>query len=266
MHHHRPGPLDRIRRTLTPIAVGGLLAIGSTAQADALLHYVDDEGLESQILVRGDIVRMELNESISGTSGYMLFDARTDQLTVVDDTEQTYTPLTREVMDQQMRAMTDMVSDLRRQMEQLPPEVRQQLEEQLGIGAEGFDAEIDTRATGEQREIGDFVCDDYEVLIDGQVQSTVCVTEPDTLGLGNADFATLGALMDRLYELSLSALEAGGPMASQMGASLLPRVDGIPLQVSEKGGVTTRLAGISTDDLSAALFSVPDSYAERDLF
>ncbi|WP_018880707.1 hypothetical protein [Thioalkalivibrio sp. ALE30] len=266
MHRCRTGPFDRLRQALTPLAACGLLALGSAAQADALLHYVDDEGLESQILVRGDIVRMELNEAISGTSGYMLFDATNDQLTVVDDTEQTYTPLTREVMDQQMRAMTDMVSDLRRQMEQLPPEVRQQLEEQLGIGAEGFDAEISTRTTGEQREIGDFVCDEHEVLIDGQVQSTVCVSDPARLGLEEHDFATLGALMDRLYELSLSALEAGGPMASQMGASLLPRVDGIPLEVSEHDGVTTRLAGISTDDLSPELFTVPERYAERDLF
>ncbi|MFO7953233.1 hypothetical protein [Thioalkalivibrio sp.] len=266
MHARRTGPLARIRQTLASMAACGLLTIGTGAQADALLHYVDDEGLESQILVRGDIVRMELNESISGTSGYMLFDATNDQLTVVDDTEQTYTPLTREVMDQQMRDMTDMVSDLRRQMEQLPPEVRQQLEEQLGIGAEGFDAEIDTRATGKQREIDDFVCDDHEVLIDGNVQSTVCVAQPDSLGLRDDDFTTLGGLMDRLYELSLSALQAGGPMASQMGASLLPRVDGIPLEVSEQDGVTTRLSGISTDELSPELFTVPDSYAERDLF
>nr|WP_231371000.1 hypothetical protein [Thioalkalivibrio sp. ALJ16] len=242
-----------------------LLGAG-TVQADALLHYVDDEGLESQILVRGDIVRMELNEAISGTSGYMLFDARNDQLTVVDDQEQTYTALTREVMDQQMRAMTDMVSDLRRQMEHLPPEVREQLEQQLGIGTEGFEADIRTRATGREQTIGDFVCDEYEVLVSGEAQSTVCVAEPEALGLGREDFATLGALMERLYELSLSALEAGGPMASQMGASLLPRVDGIPLEVSERDGITTRLAGISSDELSPQLFTVPDRYESRDLF
>lgn len=266
MHHRHTGPFARARQALVAGVACGLLALGATAQADALLHYMDDEGLESQILVRGEIVRMELNEAISGTSGYMLFDAATDQLTVVDDTEQTYTPLTREVMDQQMRELTDMVSDLRRQMEQLPPEVRQQLEEQLGIGAEGFDAEIRTRTTGEQRAIGDFTCDEHEVLIDGRVQSTVCVSDPDALGLARDDFDALGALMDRLYELSVNALEAGGPMASQMGASLLPRVDGIPLEVSERDGVTTRLAGISTDDLSPELFTVPDRYAERDLF
>lgn len=266
MSHPCQRPASRIRHALLGLATCGLLAVGSSAQADAMLHYVDDEGLESQILVRGEIVRMELNEAISGTSGYMLFDATTDTLTVVDDSEQTFTPLTREVMDEQMRAMTDMVSDLRRQMEQLPPEVRQQLEEQLGIGEEGFDADISTRDTGEQREVGDFVCDEHEVLIGGEPQSIVCVAEADSLGLSEADFQTLGALMDRLYELSLSALEAGGPMASQMGASLLPRVDGIPLEVSERDGVTTRLAGLSTDELSSDLFRVPDSYAEQDLF
>ncbi|WP_018174378.1 MULTISPECIES: hypothetical protein [unclassified Thioalkalivibrio] len=251
---------------LLPAACLIVLATALPAQADALLHYIDDEGLESQILVRDHMIRMELNEAISGTSGYMLFDARNDQLTVVDDDEQTYLPLTREVMDQQIQAMTDMVSDLRRQMEQLPPDVRDQLKQQLGIGPEGFEAEISTRETNEQREIGDFVCSEIEVLIDDRPQSTVCVADAQSLGLEASDFQTLGALMDRLYELSLRALEAGGPMASQMGASLLPRVEGIPLEVREHDGVTTRLAGLSTDALSEALFQVPESYEETEMF
>ncbi|WP_018864249.1 hypothetical protein [Thioalkalivibrio sp. ARh3] len=251
---------------LFPAAWLLLLAAALPAQADAVLHYIDDEGLESQILVRDHMIRMELNEAISGTTGYMLFDARNDQLTVVDDDEQTYLPLTREVMDQQIQAMTDMVSDLRRQMEQLPPDVREQLKQQLGIGPEGFEAEIRTRETGEEREIGEFVCREIDVLIDDQPQSTVCVADAQSLGLEDSDFQTLGALMDRLYELSLRALEAGGPMASQMGASLLPRVEGVPLEVREHDGVTTRLAGLSTDSLSEALFQVPESYEETEMF
>ncbi|WP_019626066.1 hypothetical protein [Thioalkalivibrio sp. ALJT] len=265
MYSSRPGIRHRLRHGATALATAAVLSTGSV-QADALLHYVDDEGLESQILVRGDMVRMELNEAVSGTSGYMLFDAGNDRLTVVDDQEQTYTALTPEVMDQQIRAMTDMVSELREQMEQLPPEVREQLEQQLGIGSEGFEADIRTRATGETQAIGDFVCDQYEVLVSGQAQSTVCVAEPGTLGLGSEDFATLGALMGRLYELSLQALEAGGPMASRMGASLLPRVDGVPLEVSERDGVTTRLAGSSSDELSPQLFTIPDRYEARERF
>ncbi|WP_019024331.1 MULTISPECIES: hypothetical protein [unclassified Thioalkalivibrio] len=257
-----------MHRSLTLFSTACLLALATAlpAQADALLHYIDDEGLESQILVRDHMIRMELNEAISGTSGYMLFDARNDQLTVVDDEEQTYLPLTREVMDEQIQAMTDMVSDLRRQMEQLPPDVRDQLKQQLGIGPEGFEAEISTRETDEQREIGEFVCSEIEVLIDDRPQSTVCVADAQSLGLEASDFQTLGALMDRLYELSLRALEAGGPMASQMGASLLPRVEGIPLEVREHDGVTTRLAGLSTDPLSEALFQVPESYEETEMF
>ncbi|ADC71807.1 hypothetical protein TK90_1299 [Thioalkalivibrio sp. K90mix] len=257
-----------MHRSLTLISTTCLLALATAvpAQADALLHYIDDEGLESQILVRDHMIRMELNEAISGTSGYMLFDARNDQLTVVDDEEQTYLPLTREVMDEQIQAMTDMVSDLRRQMEQLPPDVRDQLKQQLRIGPEGFEAEISTRETDEQREIGEFVCSEIEVLIDDRPQSTVCVADAQSLGLETSDFQTLGALMDRLYELSLRALEAGGPMASQMGASLLPRVEGIPLEVREHDGVTTRLAGLSTDPLSEALFQVPESYEETEMF
>jgi len=259
-------PRRALRRVLAATVLGTAATFAGGAQADALLQYLDDEGIESQILVQGDIVRMDLNEAVSGTTGYMLFDAGSDQLTVVDDQEQSYIPLTREVMDRQMEALTDMVSDLRQQMEQLPPEVREGLEEQLGIGPEGFEADITTRGTGETREIGEFVCDELEVLIDGQPQSTVCVADAGALGLEQADFATLGALMDRLYELSLRALEAGGPMASQMGASLLPRVDGIPLEVREHDGVTTRLTGISTDALGPDLFRVPDSYEEQSAF
>ncbi len=243
-----------------------LLTAGTAAHADTLLQYVDDDGHQSQILVRGEVVRMDLTESVSGTTGYMLFDATDRTLTVVDDGDQTYLPLTAERMDAYLQTMTDMAGEIRRQMEQLPPEVREQLREQLGLGPEGFEAEITTRTTDPERDLGEYTCRELEILIDNRPQSTVCITDAATLGIPDADFHTLDRLMDRLHDLSLRALEAGGPMAAEMGGSLLPKVDGVPLEVREHGGTTTRLKAVSTDPLGAELFTIPDTYSERDLF
>ncbi|MGM0552920.1 MAG: hypothetical protein ACQETK_03810 [Pseudomonadota bacterium] len=257
-----PRPPRRLFATVLIV----LLTAGATARADTLLQYVDDDGHQSQILVRGEIVRMDLNEAVSGTTGYMLFDTGDRTLTVVDDGDRTYLPLTAERMDAYLQTMTDMAGEIRRQMDQLPPEVREQLREQIGLGPEGFEAEITTRTTDPERDLGEYTCRELEILIDNRSQSTVCITDARTLGIPDADFRALDRLMERLHELSLRALEAGGPMAAEMGGSLLPKVDGIPLEVREHGGTTTQLRAVSTDPLGTELFTIPDSYGERDLF
>lgn len=268
-----PGPRASLAAPLATLARAGigsaalllLAAAPLTAQADAHLGYVDDQGNESPILIRGDTVRMDLTEANSGTRGFMLFDATSGTLTVVDDDREHYVELTPEAMDQQIRAMTDTVSDLRQQMQQLPPEMREQLERDLGLTPEGFEAEISTRPTGETEEIAGYACEANEVYVGEQPRSSVCVAPPEELGLAADDFATLSALMDRLHELSLRALEAGGPLTEQLGGSMLPRVDGVPLEVREHDGITTQLTEVDTATLEASLFRIPEGYARQAL-
>lgn len=253
-----------------PRCLAGLMVLGSllpaALHADALLRFVDNEGQQSEILVKGHYARMDIANA-GGSSGFMLFNAGDRSLYLVDQTNRSYTAFDERVIDAQMRAMEDMIMDLRAQIQQLPVESRAELEAQLGLGVDTGPVQVETRRTGRTRQIGGLRCEDKEILVGGHVQSVACVTGSDDLGLSRLDFDTVNALMGRLFELSRRALDAGGPMAQAMGSNVLPPLDGVPLEVQHiRDGVTTRLAGVSTDTLSAEFFRIPQNYREQDAF
>ena len=253
-------------RCLRLILVLALLA-STAAQADALLRFIDSEGEHSEILVKGPYARMDMANGGSGGAGFMLFNAGDRSLYVVDQTNRSYMAFNEGVIDAQMEAMEQMIADLRAQVQQLPAEQRAEMEAQLGLGIETGPVEVETRATGREEEIGGLRCEQKEIVVGGRVQNVACVAGPNELELSLRDFDTLNALMERLFELSRRALDAGGPMAQAMGSSVMPPLDGVPLEVRDlRDGVSTRLAGVSTDTLSPEFFRIPPNYREQEPF
>jgi hypothetical protein len=247
--------------------LGLLMLIAGPVQSDALLRFVDSQGETSQLLVKGPYARMDLTNGGSGRTGFMLFNATDRSLYVVDETSGTYMAFDESVVDAQTRAMAQMIEQMQEEIRQLPAEVRAELEAQLGLGVESVPIEVETRATGRQRTIGDIRCQETEILVAGRVQSIACVAGASDLGLARIDFNTVTELMGRLYDLSRRALDAGGPMARAMGPNVLPRLDGVPLEVRDlQDDVTTQLVGVSTDTLSPEFFRVPPSYREQPPF
>lgn len=243
------------------------LLLSTAAQADTLLRFVDSEGEHSEILVKGPYARMDIVNGGSGGAGFMLFNAGDRSLYIVDQTDRSYMAFNEQVIDAQMQAMEQMITDLRAQVQQLPAEQRAEMEAQLGLGVETGPVEVETRATGREQEIAGLRCEEKEIIVGGRVQNVACVASPSELGLSLRDFDTLNALMGRLFDLSRRALDAGGPMAQAVGSSVMPALDGVPLEVRDlRDGVITRLAGISTDTLSPEFFRIPPNYREREPF
>jgi hypothetical protein len=237
------------------------------AQADALLRFMDTQGQPSEILVKGPYARMDIINGGTGRSGFMLFHARERTLYMVDEASGTYMLFDESVVDAQMRAMAEMIAQMRDEIRQLPPEVRAELEAQLGLGVASEPVVIQTRATGRHTESGGIPCEEKEILVAGRLQSIACVADADALGLAAVDFNTVNELMGRLFDLSRRALDAGGPLARAMGPNVLPRLGGIPLEVRDlEDAVTTRLVGLSTDTLSPELFRIPASFREESPF
>lgn len=243
-----------------------LLAVGPS-QADALLRFIDSQDQPSEILVKGPYARMDISNGGTGRTGFMLFHAGERTLYMVDEASATYMLFDESVVDAQMQTMAQMIEQMREEIRQLPPEVRAELEAQLGLGVRSEPVVIQTRATGRQAESGGIPCEEKEILVGGRVQSVACVADAGALGLTPVDFNTVNELMGRLFDLSRRALEAGGPMARAMGPNVMPRLDGIPLEVRDlENAVTTRLVGISTDTLSPELFRIPASFREESPF
>lgn len=247
-------------------ALAALLLLSGSLYADALLRFVDSDGQHSEILVKGPYARMDIANG-GGSAGFMLFNANDRSLYIVDQTSRTYMAFDERAIDAQVQAMEEMISEMRAQIQQLPQEARAELEAQLGMSIGGGPVEVQTRRTGRTQVIGGLRCEEKEVVVDGRVQSVACVTGSDDLGLSRQDFQTIDALMERLFDLSRRALDAGGPMARAMSSNVLPRLDGVPLEVRHAGDdVVTRLAGVSTDTLSPEFFRIPQNFMERDPF
>lgn len=252
-----------LARLVPPLVLAMFLS--TVAQADALLRFMDSEGDFSEILVKAPYARMDIVNGGSGGSGFMLFNADDRSLYIVDQGSRTYMAFDERAIDAQMQAMDQMIADMRAQIQQLPAEARAEMEAQMGLGVESGPLTVEQDATGRKRDIGNLRCRETEIIVGGRVRSIACVAPPGELGLSPRDFGTLHSLMGHLFDLSRRALDAGGPLARAMGSNVMPPLDGVPLEVRDvHDGVTTRLAGVSTDTLSPEFFRIPPNYRERD--
>ena len=251
-------------RLLIPFALSLLTLLHGPAHADAVLRFVDSQGEQSQLLVKGPYARMDIVNAGSGSTGFMLFHSEQRSLYMIDDGNGTYMRFDEAVVDSQIRAMEEMIAQMRAQIQQLPSEARADMERQLGLGVDTGPVRVETRPTGTRRELGGLRCEEKEILVGGRVQSVACVATAEELGLSRVDFETMNALVERLFELSRRALDSGGPIAQALGTNVMPRLDGVPVKVRDVGdGVTTQLVGISTDTISPEFFRVPTSYREQ---
>ena len=252
-----------LARLVPPLILG--LFLSAVAQADALLRFTDSEGDHSEILVKGPYARMDIVNGGSGGSGFMLFNADDRSLYIVDQGSRTYMAFDERAIDAQMQAMDQMIADMRAQIQQLPAEARAEMEAQMGLGVESGPLTVEQEVTGREHDIGNLRCQETEIIVGERVRSIACVAAPGELGLSPRDFGTFHSLMGHLFDLSRRALDAGGPLARAMGSNVMPPLDGVPLEVRDvHDGVTTRLAGVSTDTLSPEFFRIPPNYRERD--
>jgi hypothetical protein len=273
-----------LTRIIPVFAAVAALSLSGAIHADATLQYTDsgEEGSGSTLMIKGSQVRMEEREA-DGSTVYSLFDSETRTFVMVIDEERGYAELTEDGLRAQageVRAMQEQfLQQMRQQMEQMPPEQRSMMEQQMlqmGIDAAMLSGEdspvpdssaLETRRTGGSSTIGGVRCEGMEVLLDGTRTNELCVADPEKLGLSAADFATLRILFEFMQSLSDIALSMGGPFAAEMSAEMLPVVDGVPVQVKnlQDGSVIT-LESVSTDALSADLFQVPAGYQRVDPF
>lgn len=270
-------------RLMMSSAIVLVLATPAAASADATLRFTDNgEGSGSTLMIRGNMVRMEEREA-DGSTIYSLFDSETRTLTMIMDDERGYAELTEAALkaqaDQVRTMQEEFLQQMRQQMEHMPPEQRGMMEQQMrqmGIDPAMLSGEdtpvadssaLQTRRTGKTGAVSGIRCVEVEVLLDGERTNELCVAEPEQVGLDSGDFATLKQLFEFMQRLSDIALSMGGPFAAEMGAEMLPVVDGVPVRVRNlaDGSVIT-LQSIATETLAQDLFRVPEGYQRVDPF
>ena len=271
-------------RMTAALTAGLILGLGSTAVlADATLRFTEthaDAG--STLMIREGKVRLEEREA-DGSMIYSLFDRELRTLTMIMDEERSYAELTVAALEAQADQVREMqegfLRQMREQMETMPPEQRAMMEQQMrqmGIDPamlSGHDtpvpdlSSLETRPTGERRTVGGVTCQGMDVHLGGELTNELCVAQPGDVGLSDADFNTLRDLFEFMQSLSEVAMAMGGPFAADMGAEMLPVLDGVPVLVRNLGdGSEVRLQSVATDRLSDDLFLIPADYQRVDPF
>jgi hypothetical protein len=271
------------RHLPAPLFAVALATASPALLADITLQYSDGNGTSgSRVMIKDEIVRLE-ERLEDGAVIYSLYDSKRRTLTMVMDEERSYSELTEEGLKAQageMRAMQqEFLQQMRQQMAQMPPEQRQMMEQQMaqmGIDPAMLSGEappvrdssdIETRNTGERIEISGIPCERLDVLLDGKRTNEMCVASPSAMDMSDEDYSTLRNLFEFMQRLSDIALSMGGPAAAEIGAEMLPVVDGVPVRVHNlMDSTVVTLESTSIETLPVEIFRVPTGYQQVDPF
>ncbi len=242
--------------------LGGLLGIACAgpAGADVTLqlatHSGGMQGSET-IYIAGDSLRIDTAQD--GERSSMLFDAKTQTLTMLDDQEKAYLAFTREAAAQLAQALEQQQkaaqAQLDEQLKTVPAEERQALEATLkaeaGLGAPKRRVE----RTQRKLNINGYACEVVEVWLADEKEQSHCVSPREALGLSETEFHTFEAL---LVALERMAGDDGGP-ARELG--------GVPVRSEESTEgeeLVTELKKIERAPIAAERFKIPDGYRKQD--
>jgi hypothetical protein len=167
------------------------------------------------------------------------------------------------------RMREQMMAQIREQMQNMPPEQRRQMEEQMGrMGMEpppqaAKPPQIVAKPTGRSGVVNGVVCEIVEVYADETPVRTMCVADPKALGLPQSDYRTLmamNAFMKRLSEISMAT---AGPAAAPNPAGFMQDSDGLPVRMTDVASGSTIELNVSTGQhLGSDLFSVPPGFQQ----
>jgi hypothetical protein len=168
--------------TLRTASLALAAALALPARAGVVLEGAEDGG-KSTVHVEGSRLRVE------GTDGVMIFDADTKTLFQIDPARKNY----REMNEADMKAMR---AELDRAMEQMPPEVRAQVQARLGSPAKGPPPKPRWERTGRTEEAMGRRCEVYRAVVEGKATGEACVVPFEALDVQRSDFRVFEALAE----------------------------------------------------------------------
>jgi hypothetical protein len=162
-----------------------------------------------------------------------------------------------------MQQMAQMLADLNKQMESMPPEVRQMMASRMG----GAGTPIVTAATGEKATVAGKSCQIYRTTQGTKTTAEYCMADASAIDVSAADRATMTAAMTWAKELTDTLAKA--PMMGQIANSMPFRAGMVPVRttmIDANGGrTTTEFVGTSNAAIPATMFAVPSGYKEQKL-
>ena len=246
------------------VAVAMVMVSGVAQAADGVLivQKMTIGGTTNTNQVQIESHRMRADSTgMTGVKQVMIFDGTKQVMTTIDPEKKTYTEITQADVDKIADQMSAMMTQLPKQMENLPPAARAQLEAAMkGRGAAG--PKVVFKKTGTDT-VGKWKCDKYEGFEGEKKVSEVCTVDPKALGFALTDFDVTKQMAAFLKKMAPQA-------TSQMFSIGTPEVQGysgVPVRHMMMIGdrtITTEISEVSRQSFPDSAFQVPTGFQKID--
>lgn len=243
------------------------LALCAAARADTTLMFEQTPGPDGTphpqpIYISDGHVRLEGGLPQS----YVLFDAKTQTVTRVDEPSKTYVRIDERTLDAVAAALKSAQAEALARMNEMPAQQGgQAVAPQTPASGPAQDLppvrEVPTART---MTVNRYRCNVVDSYRGAERIAQLCVVKPAALGMPAQDFATLQAF--QAFTRRMASKFPPGAHELELGD---PRERYIPVQVTQfvPGGreLVTRLKDVSHAPLAASRFEVPAGYTQRQL-
>lgn len=245
-------------RSIARAALISLAILPAAGAADTTLEYTE---AAKQHLVRIAQGKIRLDPSRGGN--WMLFDTARREMIIVDPKKREYTRIDEAQAESLRRSVDGVMGQVDTQIAKLPPSMQEQARQMMGqvLPDRAAKRSVSVQTTGQHGRAAGFECEVKRFLVDGKVESEVCLTAAANLKLPASDLA---AVLDWQSFARSIADKASGYL------DIDPRVfgdgDRIPLIYSYRGSTSRgMLARITHAQIDPGLFQVPVGFRLRQL-
>ncbi|HZI77929.1 MAG TPA: DUF4412 domain-containing protein [Vicinamibacterales bacterium] len=254
-------------RALLFVAVCAAASPAGAAQGVLVVETSTVNGAPRTTQVQIEPTRMRTEiAGQNGTSQVVIFDGGKQILYMIDPAAKTYSEMTKAEVDAAGAQMGDMMAQMQKTLEGLPPAQRAQMEAMMkgrmgGMpGAPGAAAKTEYRRSGTSK-VGKWTCEAYEAFQNNVKTGEVCTVSPSALGFNPNDFEVSRQLAAFIRGL----IPQGADQVFQTGRVQEQGYEGVPVRrVSTIAGtqIVTELTSVARQTFPDSAFAIPEGFTK----
>ncbi len=248
----------RLKQIILTSALSAALFSGGVC-ADTTLTYNNAKGKENSKMFLSNGWAKVTNNSDVNTA--LIFNTQQNSFTVVNHQDQSYMVFG----EKEIAALGDISNMVDRMLEeQLAQMPAAQREQMRGMMKSMIEKQMPKQAalptyekTGQSSSYNGFNCDEVIQSVGGKKQGDLCVADYQALGVDSIDYAAINQFMTIAEKMASQFGQSQGMNFAAVG-------DVLPVYY-ELGQEKAYLTAVNNDNLSAAIFRVPEGYKEQSL-
>jgi len=254
-----------MRFTSRALLFAAVCAVASSASAAQGVLVVETSTVNgaprtTQVQIEPTRMRTEIAGQ-NGASQIVVFDGGKQILYMIDPAAKTYSETTKAEVDAAGAQMGDMMAQMQKSLEGLPPAQRAQMEAMMKgrMGAmPGAAAKTEYRRSGTSK-VGKWTCEVYEAFQNNAKTGEVCTASASALGFNPNDFEVSRQLAAFIRGLIPQAAD----QVFQAGSLQEQGYEGVPVRrVTTIAGtqMVTELTSVARQTFPDSAFAIPDGF------